>query len=61
LNLLISVFAVVVDHVVISDPRQLSEFGIAQLAIGGGCPPVGCGVGSTLTDAKTAVSCKPLP
>ncbi|KAJ6355518.1 hypothetical protein OIU77_005997 [Salix suchowensis] len=64
----LSVCAVVVDHVVITDPLHFTQLGAAQLAIRGGCPPVSCGVGSTLIYAnrsiplaspcpKSAVSC----
>lgn len=63
-----SIFAVVIDHVVISYPLHLAQLVIAQLAVCKGCPPVSRVAGSTLTDAdwsiplaspcpKIAVSC----
>jgi hypothetical protein len=51
----LSVIAVVVDHVVVSDPLHLIQLGIAQLAIGGRCPPVRWGLGSTLIYANWSI------
>ena len=51
----LSVRAVVVDHVVIPDPLHFTQLGAAQLAVGGGCPPVSWGVGSTLIYANRSI------
>ncbi|GFY80832.1 casein kinase I-like 3 [Actinidia rufa] len=47
----LSVFAVVVDHVVISEPLHLTLLSIVQLVVGWGGPPVGGCSGPTLASA----------
>lgn len=42
------VIAVIVDHVVVSDPLHLPKLSKAQLAVGRGCPPVGRRSGGAL-------------
>ncbi|KAH7572266.1 hypothetical protein JRO89_XS04G0229800 [Xanthoceras sorbifolium] len=48
-------FIVVIDHVVISDPLQLTHLGIAQMAVHRGSPPVGWGFSRTLTNADRPI------
>ena len=51
----LSVFAVVVDHVVISDPLHLTLLSIAQLVVGWGSPPVGGCLGPALASTNWPV------
>ena len=45
-----SIFAVVIDHEVISDSLHLTNLATAQLAVSRGSPPVRWGSGGTLID-----------
>lgn len=48
----LSIFTVVVDHVVVSNPFHLPRLAVTQLAVYGRAPPVSCGSGSALHNAN---------
>lgn len=43
--------AVVIDHVILSDPIQLPHLGVTQLLVSPGSPPICRDIGGTLIDA----------
>jgi len=45
------VCAVVIDHVIVSDPIQLFQLGVGQLLVSSGSPPICRGIRGTLMDA----------
>lgn len=49
------VFAVIIDHIVISDPLHLTTLTITQLAVYWRSPPVSRGLGGTLINADWSI------
>lgn len=49
------IFAIVIDHVVVSNPLHLTLLTKTQLLVYGGSPPVGRGRGGTLSSAKRSI------
>lgn len=51
----LSIFTVVVDHVVVSDPLHLPHLTVTQLAVCGRAPPISCGSEGALHNANWSI------